>query len=99
MMTDLEFYHSRVGGQTIGDFVRAVLTIDNEQDAARFFRGTVAYIQDQIDAGTWKSRSTAEEAARSNIGWCYGEGMASKRIEMWVKACGASHPIFGLSWL
>ena len=75
---------------TIGDFVRAVLAIDNEDDAAEFYAGHVAHIQRTIDKGEWNSSSTAEEGAKSNIGWCFGEGMSDERRAMWVKVCGAS---------
>ena len=80
---------------TIEDFVCAVLAIDNEDDAAKFYAGHVAHIQRTIDKGEWNSSSTAEEGAKSNIGWCFGEGMSDERRAMWVKVCGASHPVFG----
>lgn len=95
-MTDLEFYEQRCGGNTIGNFVRAVLSIDNTEDAARFYRGCVAHVQDQIDQGEWQSSASAVQAANSNIGWCFGEGMAGERIGMWRSVCDAAHPIFGV---
>lgn len=82
---------------TIGDFVRTVLAIDNEQDAKSFYDWQVQWVQGQIDNGTWKSDTTAEQAAKMNIGWCYGEGMSPDRVQMWVKVCDASHPIFGIT--
>jgi hypothetical protein len=92
-----KFNERSAGKHTIGDFVRAVLAIENVDDARRFYLGCVAHIQAQIDAGTWQSGTTAnaEEGARSNIGWCYGEGMSPERCRMWVEACGAVHPVFG----
>lgn len=80
---------------TIGEFIAAVLAIDNAKEAREFFDGHVAWIQRSIDAGTWTSTYSAEAAARANLGWCFGEGMAADRIRMWVEVCGASHPVFG----
>lgn len=99
VMTDIEYYHSLVNGarHTIGDFIRGVFKVTNENDAASFYRGCVESTQAQIDAGTWQSQATAEQAAKANIGWCFGEGMNSKRIEMWNRVCGADHPVFGLN--
>lgn len=74
---------------TIGDLVRAILSIHDEAEAAEFYRTYVEYIKvvNQLDP--------PENVAKSNIGWCFGEGMAPKEIAMWRKVCGASHPIFG----
>jgi hypothetical protein len=81
--------------RTIGDFVCEVMAIDNEVTAQKFFEAEVALINAQILAGTWKSRCSAEEGARANIGFCFGEGMASERVQMWIKVCDACHPWFG----
>ena len=81
--------------RTIGDFIRKVFAVKTEEAAKKFFDSEMAGIQAQIDAGTWKCRCSAVEAARSNIGWCFGEGMSDDRIAMWVRACKASHPVFG----
>lgn len=80
---------------TIGDLVRAILAIDNDEDAARLYRGHVEDIQTQMDDGKWEGQGSAVDAAKSNIGWCYGEGMAPERIEMWRRVTGAVHPVFG----
>ena len=80
---------------TIGEFIHAVMAIDNEEDALEFYSGHVAYIQRQIDKGEWKSDATPMQAVQSNIGWCFGEGMSGERVSMWSKVCGASHPVFG----
>lgn len=80
---------------TIGDFISAVLSIDNERDAQRFYDWYVGHISGEMAAGLWEDQGTAEDAARSNLGWCFGEGMASERQAMWVRVCGASHPVFG----
>lgn len=98
-MTDLEFFCGAVkdddGSHTIGDYIRAVLAIDNEGDAGRFYRGELAFVQRQMDAGKWEGKGTATQAAHANIGWCFGEGMIPERIAMWGRVCDASHPVFG----
>lgn len=73
-----------------GDFIRAVLGIDNPEDARRFRDG---YLEVMTANGVTPERQ--QELASSNIGWCYGEGMPSERIAMWVEATQASHPVFG----
>lgn len=37
----------------------------------------------------------AEDIARQNIGWCFGEGMDLETRRMWRTACGAYHPALG----
>jgi hypothetical protein len=82
---------------TIGEFIRTVLGITNESDASDFYEWYLDWVNRQIAAGDWKSDYSAERGAKENIGWCFGEGMAPERIQMWIKVCGASHPIFGQS--
>lgn len=77
----------------IGDLMSAIWSIDSEDDARQFFAGHVADIQRQINEGAWDSRYTAEEGARANIGWMYGEGMDPERIAMWRRSTGSEHPI------
>lgn len=77
---------------TMGDCVGAIMAIDSIGDARAFFGGYVKWILDNTET---KSRSEAERIARSNIGFCYGEGMSPYRIAMWKEACDAEHPIFG----
>lgn len=79
---------------TIGDFTRAVMAIASDQDARLFYDGYLRYL-DLLPAEKRSQRYTPEEVAKGNIGWCFGEGMAPERIAMWVKACGAAHPVFG----
>ena len=94
-MTDLRFFqkcvHDKDGEHTIGDFVEAVLAVKNEDDARRFYSGCVhwhsIYRQD--------TKLAPDVVAKANIGWCFGEGMPDDRREMWIRVCGASHPIFG----
>jgi hypothetical protein len=77
---------------TVGDLMDAIWSVDNEEDARLFYAGHVANIQRQIDAGVWESQYSAEEGARADIGWMYGEGMTADRIAMWRRATGAEHP-------
>lgn len=77
-------------GISIGELVSAILDIDNIEDAVAFYEGYLEHMKGRSISG-----QTPESAARLNIGWCFGEGMDPTRIEMWVKACGASHPVFG----
>ena len=78
------------GVHTIGELVDAVLSVSSPKDATEFYEGYLEYLQ-----VLGKSRGRAEEIAKSNIGWCFGEGMAPDRVEMWVETCQAYHPIFG----
>lgn len=96
-MTDLEFFNGRVndenGKHTIGDFMRAVLAIENDDDARRFYRGCVHFHATHgVDAPY-----TPWSVTKANIGWCYGEGMSEERRTMWIRVCDASHPVFGQS--
>ena len=78
-------------GFTMGDTVNAILEVSSMEDAKDFFDG---YVED-ITCRRGKSQEEAEGTARSNIGFCFGEGMSKKRIAMWIQACGAAHPVFG----
>lgn len=78
------------GDFTIGEFISAIFSIEDETDAKALYDGYLDYLRQQADIG-----GTPEDIARSNIGWCFGEGMVPERIKMWVKVCGASHPVFG----
>jgi hypothetical protein len=109
-MTDLEFFQDCIQKQidanpipvgrldferspieyTIGDFIRACMEIDTESDAQRFYTG---YVENMTKHGT--TSHDPVDVARSNIGWCFGEGMAPKKIAMWRQVCDAAHPVFG----
>lgn len=83
------------GVHTIGDLISAVMKIDNKTDAALFYRGYLEWLNN-LPPGVDKSEIlTPEQVAKSNIGWCFGEGMSDKMIEMWNKVTGATHPVFG----
>lgn len=75
---------------TVGQFISAVLAITNEAAAAEFACDYVKWLSLRGDL-----KSPADEIMRSNIGYCFGEGMAEDKILMWRKVCGASHPWFG----
>jgi hypothetical protein len=91
------FKERGVGSYFIGDFVGAVMAIETPENAKAFYEGLVLHVQAKIDAGVWESACNAEEAARADIGWCFGEGMSPERIAMWSAVCAATHPVFGTS--
>ncbi len=78
-------------GETLGEFIDEVLAIDSPLEARRFFEEYVAILE---RARASLDRS-AEEIARQNIGWCFGEGMPKERRAIWREACGAFHPNLG----
>jgi hypothetical protein len=78
------------GTHTIGDFIRAVLAVEDEADARRFFDGYVAWLEAQPDCTL-----PALDVARANVGWCFGEGMAPELVAMWHRLTGSAHPVFG----
>jgi hypothetical protein len=80
------------GTHTIGDFIRAVLAVEDEADARRFFDGYVAWLEAQPDRAL-----PALDVARANVGWCFGEGMSPERVAMWHRLTGSAHPMFGTS--
>ena len=84
-----------LGEHTIGDLISAVMTIDNKADAALFYRGYVEWLKNPPPGVEKNEIDNPEQVAKSNIGWCFGEGMDDKMIEMWNKVTGASHPVFG----
>ena len=87
--TDREFFVKKVGGEShnVGQFVRAVMAINNEEDATRFYNGLIEWGKDNYPAGC-----PVEDTAKSNIGFCFGENMKPEPIELWTKVCGAYHP-------
>ena len=100
-MEELAFFVAAVCAQgaagpdtmTIGQLIGAVLAVDTEADARRFFGGYLAWQRTQRQApGT-----TPERVVLSNIGWCFGEGMPDARVAMWRRVCDAAHPVFGTS--
>lgn len=86
-----EFKERTVSTHNLGDLIGAVLAIDNESDANEFYRGYIEH----LESLPRHERYTPKQVADSNIGWCFGEGMAADRQQMWQKCTTASHPIFG----
>lgn len=80
---------------TIGDIVRATLTIKTEADARRFYEGQIDWLLKRFKEKFKGNREEAAVVARSNIGWCFGEGMGQDRIDMWNRTTKAFHPGFG----
>jgi len=72
---------------TIQEFVNAVLSIDNERDANAF----VEHYLELIEEPNIEDRL---RIMRLNIGYCFGEGMSSDKIMMWMKVAKARHPWF-----
>jgi hypothetical protein len=85
-----EWKNRTVFSHTIGDFISAVMVIDNEQDAQEFYSSYIDWLSQQPDR-----KFPEQQIADMNIGWCFGEGMALDRQRMWHNCTHASHPIFG----
>ena len=103
-MTDREFFEAKVhdkdGVHTIGDLVGAILSIHDEEDATHFYRGYRAWMDAHWNEDGFlasDNTNTPDQIVKSNIGWCYGEGMPQADREMWIRVSGASHPVFGQS--
>lgn len=79
---------------TIGELYDAVFAIHDEVSARVFYDDYVTWAKEFAQA-RYRSQEGAETLVRSNIGWIFGEGMPKSDINMWIKVCGASHPIFG----
>lgn len=98
-LTPLEYFKECIADTTtVTGLISAVLKIDNPEDAIRFYEGYVEFLSFKIGshpATVEDARTRAERIARSNIGWCFGEGMTEERMAMWATATGATHPVFG----
>lgn len=79
----------RESEHTLGAFVHAVMAIHNEAVAKDFWQGYIQWM------GNTYPETDAQNVCRSNIGWCFGEGMPEKDRAMWIRVCDASHPVFG----
>lgn len=92
-MTDQEFFLQCVGKPddfTLGDLATAILEIKDRAKAARFYRGYVRWLRKRRDL-----EAPAENVAKTNIGWVFGEGMSPIHQRMWNEVVGAEHPVFG----
>lgn len=74
---------------TIGAFVTAVMKIDNDAEARLFFDGYLEWMREHIENKSLDPR----EVCRLNVGWCFGEGMATDRVQMWQRVADAAHPM------
>lgn len=72
---------------TTGEFINAVISVKSEPEAVKFVERYRQWLIDKYP--------TPDEILRANIGWCFGEGMKDEYRTMWIKVCGASHPVFG----
>jgi hypothetical protein len=77
------------------DIGSVVFSTKTAKEARSFYDGYVEWITNEKGSKSAATVAKAEQIARSNIGWFFGEGLAPKKIAMWTEACGASHPIFG----
>jgi len=69
------------------DLWSAVNAIEDPADARSFFDGYVEWL-------TEMHSDTPIDVARQNIGWLYGEAMASSKVAMWRNETGSYHPVF-----
>ena len=80
-----------------GALISAVMSIGNAAQARAFYEGYVEWTLAYQVAHSATKHLPVTEVVRSNIGWCFGEGMDPQRVEMWVTVCGARHPFFGVT--
>src|SRR3990172_8666847 len=89
--TNVSFKDRTHADHHTSDFIRTVFSIKNEGDAKKFYRGYVEWLKDRHKTGD----PAPEVVAKANVCWVFGEGMERSLIQMWIKACGAAHPVFG----
>ena len=77
------------GDFTIGALVGAARKVHDDKEALAFWQGYLRWMRNAYPD------SDAASVCRSNIGWCFGEGMPTQDKDMWVRVCNASHPVFG----
>lgn len=76
---------------SLGSLVSAVLKIaDDRQAMRRFYDAELAWLRDEHPEIT-----DPEKVLRSNIGWCFGEGMPLTTRKLWAEETGAEHMIAG----
>ncbi len=76
---------------TIGSFISAVMKVPADRAAMRrFFETEVAWVRDHHP-----EVADPDRMLRSNIGWCFGEGMPLATRKLWAEETGAEHPGFG----
>lgn len=74
---------------TVGMLCDAVFAVETEDEAKKFYDEYIAYLKRQPGC------DRPIYIAKANIGWFFGEGMSQDKIDMWVRATGAFHPVFG----
>lgn len=78
------------GKITVGTLMAAIFSIHDAAHAHAFYEGYLEWQRaHHADAGP------PEDVCKSNIGWCFGEGMSAEDREMWSAVCDAAHPVFG----
>jgi hypothetical protein len=75
---------------TMGEFVAMVLRLKDPDAALQFYEQQVQQMREQHP-----EQKDPEGVVRSNIGWCFGEGMSIPCRKMWTAVVGAEHPAFG----
>jgi hypothetical protein len=63
----------------IATFVNRVLTITTREEARQFWESELTRLR-----ANHPEITDPERVLRSNIGWCFGEGMKVPQREMWV---------------
>ena len=74
----------------MGHCMSAIKSIGNYEDAREFYEGYATWNEAHKPSPDYPY--SGEEIAKANIGYCFGEGMASERIQMWREVTGAEHP-------
>jgi len=77
---------------TVGEFVSAVCSIHDKEEALAFVESYRAY----LIAHPPENGADPADLIMFNIGWCFGEGMRPQDRLMWHGVCGARHPVFGM---
>ncbi len=83
-------FGKKTGRHSYGAMFDAVLTIDNPTDAKKFFDGYVEWLSEQDEL-----TDDPAYVAKHNIGYMFGYYSEPEKYEMWMKATGVKHPIFG----
>lgn len=79
---------------TLGELLHPAMKITDEEDAKQYFEEYVKHIQKRLDENPRDDNSTAEDIAKSNLGYFAGyyDNETRERVER-LFLC--RHPIFG----
>jgi len=79
---------------TYGETLSPAMTITDPKDAEQYLRDYVAFIQKYLDKEPNKEDKTAEEIAKSNLGYWAGyyDNATRERVE---RLFNCAHPVFG----